>query len=89
MKCILICTHHRGNPNQPSCSARGANAIKQTLLEVVAKDGLPLKVEEIQCLGECELGPNLRFIPGGPVFHHVDLQQVPTIMSTAKAFLNT
>lgn len=89
MKSILICTHHRANPNQPSCGARGANTVKQALVEAVAHHQLPLKIEEIQCLGECEAGPNLRLIPGGTVFNHVDVQQVPEIMRAAKAFLKT
>lgn len=87
MKSILICTHHRANPNQPSCGVRGAQALKQAFTDAVANEGLGLKIVEIQCLGECEAGPNMRLIPSGPIFHHVDLEQVPTIIDTAKQFL--
>lgn len=87
MKSLLICTHHRTNPNQPSCGARGAQTIKQAFADVVTSEGLGLGIVEIQCLGECEAGPNMRLIPSGPIFHHVALEQVPGIIDAAKQFL--
>lgn len=87
MKSILICTNQRANPNQPSCGARGAANIKQQLSDVVSASGLALEVREIQCLGECNIGPNLRLIPGGQSFHHVDANSIPTILEAAKTFL--
>ncbi|OYZ08742.1 MAG: hypothetical protein B7Y32_01935 [Methylophilales bacterium 16-45-7] len=87
MKSILICLNHRKNPNQPSCGARGAAALKQQLIEAVNASGLALGVQEIQCLGECEQGPNLRLIPGGPAFHQVSADQIPAILNAAKYFL--
>lgn len=87
MKSLLICTHHRNNPNQPSCGARGAQTIKQAFADAVASENLKLGIVEIQCLGECEAGPNMRLIPSGPVFHHVELEQVPTVIDAAKQFL--
>ncbi len=87
MKSILICTNHRANPNQPSCGARGAANIKHKLSDAVSKLGLALEVKEIQCLGECDEGPNLRLIPGGPSFHHVDVNSIPKILKVAKSFL--
>lgn len=87
MKSILVCTHHRANPNQPSCGARGAQTLKQALTDAVATENLELRIVEIQCLGECDAGPNMRLIPSGPVFNHVELEQVPYIIKTAKQFL--
>lgn len=87
MRSILICTHYRANPNQPSCGARGAQALKQALADSVVNQGLALGIVEIQCLGECEAGPNMRLIPSGPIFHHVDLEQLATIIDATKHFL--
>lgn len=87
MKSILICTNHRANPNQPSCAARGALVLKQQLTDAVNTTGLAIGVKEIQCLGECDVGPNLRLIPGGPSFQHVDENKIPVILKAAKSFL--
>ena len=87
MKSILICTNHRANPNQPSCGARGADALKQQLSDAVIASGLTLGVKDIQCLGECDIGPNLRLIPGGQSFHHIDANSIPTVLKAAKLFL--
>ena len=89
MKSILVCTNHRANPNQPSCGARGAATLKQQLSDAVSASGLAIGVKEIQCLGECDVGPNMRFIPGGPSFHHVDAKEIPVILKAAKSFLKT
>jgi NADH:ubiquinone oxidoreductase subunit E len=89
MKSILVCTNHRANPNQPSCGARGAEALKQQIADAVSASGLPLGVKEIQCLGECDVGPNMRLIPGGPMFQHVDAAKIPVILNAAKSFLKT
>ena len=87
MKSILVCMHHRANPNQPSCGARGAAELKQALEQAVALNGMAIGVKEIQCLGECETGPNARLIPGGPILRHLDAEQLDEVISTAKAFL--
>ena len=87
MKSILVCTNHRANPNQPSCAARGALALKQQLTDAVNATGLPIGVKEIQCLGDCDVGPNLRLIPGGSSFQHVDATTIPLILKAAKSFL--
>jgi NADH:ubiquinone oxidoreductase subunit E len=87
MKSILVCMHQRVNPNQPSCGARGADNLRQRLNDAVSNAGLEIGVKEIQCLGECDIGPNMRLIPGGPSFHHVDEKQISIILNAAKSFL--
>lgn len=87
MKSIFICTNHRANPNQPSCGARGAATLKQQLSDAVSASGMVLGVKEIQCLGACDIGPNVRLIPGGQSFHHVDAASIPTILNAAKTCL--
>ena len=79
--------HHRANPNQPSCGARGAAELKQALEQAVALNGMAIGVKEIQCLGECETGPNARLIPGGPILRHLGAEQLDGLIDAAKAFL--
>jgi predicted metal-binding protein len=86
MKSILVCTNHRGNPNQPSCGARGAISLKNKLSAEIDQSGIAMNVKEIQCLGECESGPNLRFLPGGPLFRHVDEHDLKAVLKAAKTF---
>ena len=86
MKSILVCTNHRVNPNLPSCGERGAESLKQKLQHEIHKAGIPIQIKEIQCLGECESGPNLRLIPGGPSFSMVDENQLKAILKAAVAF---
>jgi NADH:ubiquinone oxidoreductase subunit E len=86
MKSILVCTNHRMNPNQPSCGARGAIELKQAITDAVEKQDVNIAVKEIQCLGECEAGPNARLIPGGPIFRHLKHDDVSQLIQAAKAF---
>ncbi|HEY0562042.1 MAG TPA: (2Fe-2S) ferredoxin domain-containing protein [Methylophilus sp.] len=86
MKSILVCTNQRDNPHQPSCGARGAQALKQRLTEEVNKAGMPLGIKEIQCLGACEEGPNVKLIPSGPMFQHVNVNDLTSLLKAAQAF---
>lgn len=63
---LLVCGHSRVGAG--SCSASGGGAALRAALErELAGRGLTWKVEAIGCLGRCDLGPNLRAAPGGPV----------------------
>jgi len=77
---ITVCINHRANPDVPSCGARGADAIAARLEEEVARQGLSLRVERFNCLGKCELGPNLKVSPAGGFCHGVRLQDVPQLL---------
>jgi (2Fe-2S) ferredoxin len=86
MKSILVCTNKRINPNQPSCGAKGGQSLQEKLKYEVEKAGIEINIKEIQCLGECESGPNLRFVPSGPLYHHVDENHLKEILKAAKIF---
>jgi (2Fe-2S) ferredoxin len=87
MKSILICTHERYNPNQSSCGHRGSKQLKLQLTEAVAAAGIPIGIKEIQCLGMCEVGPNIRLIPRGATYQNVKEDDIANIIEGAKAFL--
>lgn len=75
---ITVCINHRANPDMPSCGARGGEAIADWLEH--AAQGLSLRVERFNCLGKCELGPNLKVSPGGRFCHGVSLETIPQLL---------
>jgi len=77
---IIVCIHHRANPDVPSCGARGAEAIASRLAHELDARGLPLRLERFDCLGKCELGPNLKISPGGDFCHGVTLNSIPQLL---------
>ncbi len=89
MKKLLICTHLRSNPNQPSCAAPGSKALASELTEAIKNEHLSIDVEPIDCLGFCEIGINLRLSPNGDFIHNVNNneQSKTTILSTVKKFI--
>ena len=63
---LLICCHSRTGAG--SCTGNGGGApLRDALAAEVAARDLPWQVAGIGCLGRCDLGPNLRAAPGGPV----------------------
>ena len=86
-KKVLICTHFRANPNSPSCAARGSKAVITALTHALAEKNMPICIEESPCLGFCEIGPNLRLMPGGEFFHGVSDKDLSAIIKTTKKFL--
>ena len=82
MKKILVCTNYRVNPNMPSCRARGSQLILTQLLLQLEEEKLDITVEEVQCLGYCDLGPNVRLAPNGRFFHHVAIELKEIITET-------
>jgi NADH:ubiquinone oxidoreductase subunit E len=87
VKKLFVCTNHRANPNSSSCAARGSkDLLAQVKLAVEAED-LQVSVEEIQCMGYCEHGPNIRLAPNGEFFHHVKKTDINQIVTTTKLFI--
>ena len=87
MKSILICTNHRHESSGVSCAARGSCALKAQLQQAIEQQQVQIAVKEIQCLGECETGPNLRFIPNDKLYRHVTAEMLGSIVKDAKKFI--
>jgi (2Fe-2S) ferredoxin len=85
-KKIVVCVNHRTNPNQPSCAARGSEAIACALEEALAQHPLDITLERFICLGRCEAGPNIRLTPAGPWYHELTLQDIPMLMAEIENF---
>lgn len=86
-KKLLVCTNYRANPNNPSCAARGSNEILSALNQQLQKKKVSIEVEEIQCMGYCNVGPNVRLIPNGEIFHEVSAKKFAKIIKATKLFL--
>ena len=86
-KKVLICTHFRANPNNPSCAARGSKQVITALILAIAEKNLAISIEESPCLGFCEIGPNLRLMPGGEFFHGVSDKDLSAIIKSTKKFI--
>ncbi len=87
MKKILVCTNYRANPNSPSCAARGSKQVLAELTQLLKQNELNIQTEEIQCLGFCKIGPNVRLMPNGQFFHEVSSQSLKQIIKAAQLFL--
>lgn len=87
MKKLFVCTNYRANPNSPSCAARGSKDLLTQVKLAVQAENLQVSVEEIQCMGYCEHGPNIRLAPKGEFFHHVKITDINQIVTTTKLFI--
>lgn len=88
-KKLLVCTNYRANPNNPSCAARGSNELLTTLAQELQREKVSIEVEEIQCMGYCNVGPNLRLIPNGEIFHDVSAKKFGEIIKATKKILKS
>ena len=86
-KKLLVCTNFRANPNNPSCAARGSKELIVALALQLQKKNVSIEIEEIQCMGYCKVGPNVRLIPNGEFFHEVSAKKFAKIIKSAKLFL--
>jgi NADH:ubiquinone oxidoreductase subunit E len=86
-KKLLVCTNYRANPNNPSCAARGSKEIASQLMQQLHKKNVPIEMEEIQCMGYCNVGPNFRLVPNGEFFHEVSDKKFTQIIQATKKFL--
>lgn len=86
-KRLLVCTNYRANPNNPSCATRDSKEILTALTLQLQSKKVSIEVEEIQCIGYCNVGPNVRLIPNGEIFHEVSAKKFGEIIKAAKKFL--
>jgi len=83
----LVCTNYRANPNNPSCAARGSKEMACALMQELQKKNILIEMEEIQCMGYCKVGPNIRLTPNGEFFHEVSAKKFSEITKATKVFL--
>jgi (2Fe-2S) ferredoxin len=77
---LVVCINRRLSMDMPSCAARGSLARAEALERGVAERRIDVKVERMRCLGLCDVGPNLRLVPGGSFFSRVGAEDVPEVL---------
>jgi len=82
-KKVLVCTNFRGNPNTPSCGARGS----EDVLTALSNEQLAITIEKSPCLGFCNIGPNVRLAPNGVCFHTVSPKNMTKLIKDIKSFI--
>lgn len=84
-KHITVCIHRRANPDQPSCGSQGL-AIAEALRLAIDERGLELSVMTFNCLGKCDLGPNVKLSPRGEFCHGIDAAELDPLLEKITAF---
>jgi (2Fe-2S) ferredoxin len=51
------------------------------LEQQLADEGLSIEVKRVECLGQCERGPNLRIAPGGCFYHQFTMDDMPKVIA--------
>lgn len=75
----IVCINQRLTGRQACCASRGGEAIAHELELLLAEYGFAGCVRRVECLGECEKGPNLRIAPGERFYHGVTLSDLPEV----------
>ena len=78
---LVICINRRLSADMPSCAARGSVARAEALERGVEERQIDVRVERMTCLGLCDVGPNLRLVPGGAFFSRVAAEDVPEVLN--------
>lgn len=76
---LLVCTQQRYAPNPHSCGVGNIELVTM-LRQAIRQAGLDVVVEPTSCMSMCANGPNVRLLPEGKNWHHVDLQKTDEII---------
>lgn len=63
---VIVCVKDRFE-GSPSCGGRGSRALIAALRDNLERHGETVIIQEVQCLGRCTIGPNMR-LKGGAFF---------------------
>jgi NADH:ubiquinone oxidoreductase subunit E len=77
---LIACVKERFT-GKSSCSGRGSVEIIDHIEVEIKKKGWSVLVERVNCLGECEKGPNMRIAPGGSFFYGMTKDKIPELMA--------
>ena len=77
---VLVCVNRRFRGDQPSCAARGSEALADALEAALKERGVKVTLERSVCMGRCTRGPTVRFAPGGRFNLHTEMDDIPTLV---------
>jgi (2Fe-2S) ferredoxin len=81
---LMICIKDRGTVHA-SCGGGGSDSLADAIEAEIKKRKLPVEVDRMRCLGECERGPNMRIAPGGRFFYGVNQTTISVILDELEA----
>lgn len=77
---ILVCINRRFRGDQPSCAARGSEAVADAIEAGIVERNIDVRLERSICMGQCTKGPTVRFAPGGRFNLGTNLDEVPVML---------
>ncbi|BCM24181.1 hypothetical protein ZMTM_04400 [Methyloradius palustris] len=87
-KKVIVCIKHRTSAHQPSCAAKGSEALAKQIEQMIIAKGLMLSVERFKCLGCCDQGINIKLVPEGPFLHGLTLENLDELAIALENFAN-
>lgn len=84
---VAVCVKQRYGAHNPSCGGRGAIYLIAELKQRLEAAGVAARVEASYCLGYCLVGPNVRLIPGGRLFHGVTHEKLDQVVAETAQFV--
>ena len=82
---VLVCINRRFRGDQPSCAARGSEAVADAIDAGIEARNIKVKLERSICMGQCTKGPTVRFAPGGRFNLGTNLEDVPNMLDELEA----
>jgi len=82
---VLVCINRRFRGDQPSCAARGSEAVADAIDAGILAHNIRVTLERSICMGQCTKGPTARFAPGGRFNLGTNLDDVPKMLDELEA----
>ena len=83
---LIACINERLGTVQRSCVGSGSLDLIDRLQAMIVAARLDVAVIRRECLGRCEEGQVMRFVPAGPFFSEIDETSLDEILSQLKSF---
>ncbi len=77
---VLVCINRRFRGDQPSCAARGSEALADALEAALNERRINVDLQRSICMGRCTRGPTVRFAPGGRFNLQTSMADIPTLV---------
>lgn len=78
---VVVCINRSFSVNKRACANSGSGTLADALERQLAEQGMNIAVRRLECLGQCDRGPNLRIAPGGRFFHHCSEADLPGVIA--------
>lgn len=83
---LVVCINQRLGSGQRSCVRSGSLALIDRIQAMIVAADLDVPVIRRECLGRCEEGPVMSFVPAGPFFTEIDEAALEEVFAQLKIF---